>query len=174
MELCVSTKPLSRRTCYAALASTNGILAQSDWGSASLMDMKRVTMKTIRRATELPQSGNVYIFGAGMGGRLIQKVLSKNPMVKVCGFIDNGKSGFMDGLRIYKFSEFNDSKISYDWILIASMYYPEIAQQLKKSGTKNVMNVYSVCQNEVWERRRTIRATITAGFLLVILLMVWL
>lgn len=131
-------------------------------------------MKTIRRAAELPQSGNIYIFGAGLGGHLIYKLLMKNPEVNVGGFIDNGKSGFLDGLQIYNISDFSGNKMAYDWILIASMYYPEISQQLKEAGNANVMNVYSVCQNEVWERRRTKRATITAGVLLAILLIAWL
>lgn len=131
-------------------------------------------MKTIQRASELPQSGNIYIFGAGMGGRLIRRILAKNPRVNVCGFIDNGKSGVIDGLRICHFSEFSKKKISYDWILIASMYYPEISQQLKQARVANIMNVHPVCQSEVLERRRTKRVTITAGIMLATLLISWL
>lgn len=130
-------------------------------------------MKTIRRVTELPRSGSVYIFGAGGGGQIIQRILKKNPMIKIIGFIDNGKSGFLNGLRVYKFSEFIEEKMPYDHVLIASIYYPEISKQLKEANIPNIINAYSVCQNEAWERRRTIRAMITAGVLLLIFLSIF-
>ncbi|HYC02692.1 MAG TPA: hypothetical protein VED40_05325 [Azospirillaceae bacterium] len=122
-------------------------------------------MKTIRRTTELPYEGDVFIYGAGKGGEIIRDILAARPAVRVLGFIDTNKSGTLGSLPIHKFSEFAQQDRAYDLVLIASMYYADISRQLKAAGITRVMNAYTVCHDQIAARRQVLRAWIGAAFI---------
>lgn len=77
---------------------------------------------------------NVLIFGAGDGGRKVTEMLN-NDNVKILAYIDNNPEKV--GQKVYGKEIIPPQKISsfnYDYILIASMYYDEILQQLIHMG----------------------------------------
>lgn len=128
-------------------------------------------MKTVRRLSELPDTGAVFIFGAGRAGCLVKDLLSVNPSLTIAGFIDNNKSGQLEGCKIYPFREFCQGHGADTEIIIASMYFPEIGKQLREHGFRRVYNAYPLYENHRFERRRTIRAAITG--LLVAAFVLW-
>lgn len=123
-------------------------------------------MRTIRRESELPQTGDVFIFGAGKAGETVFDLVANNPDLRILGFVDNGKTGVLRDLPILSFDAFLAGRGGSETVMIASMYVGEISRQLKDAGVGNLINAYPILQNQRYERRRAYRAAVTAAGLL--------
>ena len=76
----------------------------------------------------LKEYDKIYIFGAGGRGATLKKILDTNN-IKITGFIDNNKVGLeLYGNKIFSLLMIDKNNL----ILIASDWYKDIIQQLKK------------------------------------------
>ena len=91
----------------------------------------------------------VLIFGAGEGGRKVVDMLNEDN-VEILGYIDNDER--KTGQKIYGKEVMLPEKISgfnYDYILIASMYFNEIFNQLINMGINEskIVEIYGLNSN---------------------------
>ncbi|MHB8985376.1 MAG: FkbM family methyltransferase [Eubacteriales bacterium] len=94
---------------------------------------------------DLASCNGAYLWGSGQTG---QRFLAKfrEIGVNIAGFIDNNQSkrgSFIQGLRVFSPYEILDQK--NNMIVITSMYYREIAHQLKMNGFTRVVPYYFFC-----------------------------
>ncbi|QQP13260.1 glycosyltransferase [Lysinibacillus agricola] len=88
---------------------------------------------SLQNIDSLEEYDSIYIFGAGGRGETLKKILDINK-IKIKGFIDNNKVG----LELYEEKIFSLSMIDKrSLILIASDWYKDIIQQLKKGDFSN-------------------------------------
>jgi hypothetical protein len=84
-------------------------------------------------------SKSIFIFGADIAGKIVNKVLDKHS-INVSGFIDNNKNKtdvMMDNIFVYKAIDFIKNKNKDSIILIASTYISDIIRQLEDAGFYN-------------------------------------
>ena len=103
-------------------------------------------MRTISRLHELPTTGQVLIFGAGQGGQMVWRALAKRPGVLVIGFIDNSKTGTMNGLPIHRPSDVLPPKAGVS-VIIASMFAGAIAEDLRSFGVEDWYSAAPLIRN---------------------------
>lgn len=86
----------------------------------------------------------ILIFGTGNGRKVIEEFIDINKC-KIIAYIDNDSSKIgknINGLSII--SPENIKSFSYDYIIIASTYYNEIAEQLIRNGidSKKILSFF--------------------------------
>lgn len=125
-------------------------------------------MIPIRELEELPHSDDLYIFGAGHAGQTLLRLLRQRPDLTAVGFIDNGKTGTLDGLPIFGFEAFLCRKNERTQVVIASMYMFDIALQLRRSGIVDFYSAHPLIQKILEKKRKRIfqikMATLALGF----------
>jgi len=107
----------------------------------------------VSQAAELPRSGPVYIFGAGEAGKQLKDIYDAIPTAHVAGFIDNGKTGTLDGLPVYDFSGFLAVREPGSAVVLASVYLAEMAVQLSEAGISSYYNAQPLIETAILERR---------------------
>lgn len=114
-------------------------------------------MRIILRAGDLPMAGDVLIFGAGEGGRIVWRELSRRPKVRTVGFIDNQKTGMLRGLPIHRPADVLPPPVG-TVVIIASMFAQEIAVQLKAMGVEDMASAAPFLFNQI-QAKKTRRRT---------------
>lgn len=109
-------------------------------------------MRIIVRVGDLPTAGNVLIFGAGDGGRIVWRELSRRPKVNILGFIDNQKTGSLNGHPIHRPSDVLPPPPG-TLVIIASMFAREIAIQLKSMGVEEMASAAPFLFNHIQARQ---------------------
>lgn len=107
----------------------------------------------VSHVSELPQNGRIYIFGAGEGGTTIKALYGNIPGAEIAGFIDNGKTGEIDGVRILSFDEFKNIHDRDDHVLLASVYLAEMAEQLRGAAIGRYYNVAPLVESTIMDQR---------------------
>ncbi|MFS2013639.1 hypothetical protein ACCD06_27860 [Azospirillum sp. CT11-132] len=129
-------------------------------------------MIAAKTLSDLPESGEIYIFGASRGGQMLLELLRKLPRIKVIGFIDNQKTGTVLGFPVIDFDTFISTRKENVEIVIASMYVYEIAAQLRRSGIKKFYNAHPLVVEKIKEKEKMKRtAFMVFGIFLSILLL---
>lgn len=96
---------------------------------------------------ELPHGAEIYIYGAGRGGRLIADALWQRADVSILGFIDASRSGTLRGFPIYSL---DGSQAARDaLIIVASAHWDEISTLLAEKGYVNVWNAATLIELKV-------------------------
>ncbi len=93
----------------------------------------------------LKQNACIYIYGTGMAGGLIFKVLSKKRSdIDIAGFIDDSKNGYFENKKIFQLSEINtnnDIVIAVnDYVLAYKLSEKAIGAGCKPSKIKSIIN----------------------------------
>ncbi|MCP5049797.1 MAG: hypothetical protein GY940_21695 [bacterium] len=84
---------------------------------------------------DIPSNAEIYLFGAGEAGhRAYRAIKTKRPGVQVNGFIDNRKTGALNGVRIYHIDELANEPGLPGKIVLASFYWLEISLGLIEKG----------------------------------------
>ncbi len=97
----------------------------------------------LRRLSEIPRGAQVAIYGAGEGGsRLLAKLSRSRSDVTPRFFIDDHKSGTKDGLPIERMPAVRQAMAGIDLVLVASAYWPDIAQTLRERGVADFRVVH--------------------------------
>ncbi|HYC02677.1 MAG TPA: hypothetical protein VED40_05250 [Azospirillaceae bacterium] len=122
-------------------------------------------MRIISRPGDLPPSGDVLIFGAGEGGRIVWEALSRNPAVRVLGFIDNQKTGSMLGLPVHRPADILPPAPGVA-VVIASMFAREIAVQLRALGVEEPWSAALFLINHMQKRQMRLDRISWAALLL--------
>jgi len=128
-------------------------------------------MNIVKRRADLPRSGEIFIFGAGNGGRIVWNELRGVRGANVAGFVDNAKTGMLCGLPILSIDEFTAMRTERSRVVIATMFGNEVAAQLRELGVEAVDNAYPLITEILSRgenRSRRIKATMT------VLVVVWL
>lgn len=105
-------------------------------------------MRIIVRAGDLPTTGSVLIFGAGDGGQIVWRELSRRPKVQILGFIDNQKTGSLNGLPIHRPADVLPPPTG-TLVIIASMFAREIAVQLKALQVESIASAAPLLFNHI-------------------------
>lgn len=108
-------------------------------------------MPLVASFEQLPDRGDVLIFGAGEGGRIVHAAFRQGSRARILGFIDNNKTGKVDGLPVWH----PDAVLppaSGVHIVVASMYAGEIAGQLRRLGVQEWWNAAPLIRNHLHER----------------------
>ncbi|MFS2013647.1 nucleoside-diphosphate sugar epimerase/dehydratase [Azospirillum sp. CT11-132] len=120
-------------------------------------------MRLIEQPADFRASNETFIFGAGEGGLIVYKALSRVSNVKVVGFIDNNKRGELRGLPIVGLDDVLKRGANAR-IVIASTYAFEIAAQLQQSGITdfdNALPLINAKNGHKTEQKRRLKALMT-------------
>lgn len=121
-------------------------------------------MKIIQDASELPRRIPLYLFGAGVGGRLLYAAARNLNDVQIKGFIDNNKRvEMLDGVPVLSFSQFIEGREADAMVVIASQYYRDIALQLRSAKFTAIANAYPCIETILRQKRLLKRRLIAAG-----------
>lgn len=106
----------------------------------------------VSQISDLPQTGKIYIFGAGQGGQIVSEIYKKIPGATILGFIDNAKTGTLNDLPIHDFPSFLKVRDQSASILLTSVYVAELAAQLAEAGITRYYNTYPLIETTVIEK----------------------
>lgn len=113
----------------------NEDLFRSKWGKILEPAMKNYT-------DQLKEKGvlKVLIYGTGRAGGMLKAVLAENGF-EILGFMDSNEEKWGRSFLNMRISSFGEAKsLEYDAILIASQFFNDIKETLKKNGlTKNII-----------------------------------
>lgn len=109
-------------------------------------------MRLIVRASDLPTAGDVLIFGAGEGGMILWRELSRRPKIRVLGFVDNQKTGTLNGLPIHRPADALPPAAG-TLVVIASMFARDIAVQLRAMGVEEIASAAPFLFNHIQARQ---------------------
>ncbi len=108
-------------------------------------EYKRICIEKMERMLTNTNKRNIYIWGAGKGGKILFDVL-KEYQITIKGFLDNSEKKEYLGLEV-KNPTF--AKPSKDYILIAIMDYKyKVLQQLEEMGYKD-SDCFYICENSL-------------------------
>lgn len=130
-------------------------------------------MKIVRERTELPDTDDIYIFGAGQGGRIVRRELAKVPGAKVTGFIDNRARGVLGDRPIIGLDEFLVRRTDRSQIVIASMYAAEIANQLRSHGIESFSDAFPLIAAVLTQRRQRTKAMLAVMVIAIVAILLW-
>jgi len=134
-------------------------------------------MKIVRERADLPVSDEIYVFGAGRGGRIVAGEIRKIPGARIVAFIDNQKRGEVDGVPVIGLDEFAVKRTERSRLVIASMYVLEIVTQLRHNGVRDFDNAYPLIEGIVAGRARRARllrgVAIAAAIILIAAIGLW-
>ena len=99
-------------------------------------------MDVLKSRREVPRGRPVYIFGTGRGGLLLLTDFKRDAGIRIAGFIDNFKTGAIDGLPVLSPAAFFDQETDEAYVVIGSSYYQEIRSQLAAAGFRGYVNGY--------------------------------
>jgi len=115
----------------------------------------------VSSAEQLPQRGDVLIFGAGEGGRIVLAEFRRGGgAARVVGFIDNNKSGEVEGLPVFRPDAVSLSNEGTR-VVVASMFAGEIADQLRHLGVTELWNAAPLIRNVLHEREARARGPLS-------------
>lgn len=100
------------------------------------------------RLDELPDDRQVWIYGAGEGGRIMLDRLLRTPGVRVAGFMDRTQRGSVGGRPTLSAAEVL-SKNDDVSVVVASQYWREILVDLDALGARNVYCAYPFDQGDL-------------------------
>lgn len=91
---------------------------------------------------DIPQNAKICIYGSGDIGLLYKTMIEKiRKDVTVQCFLDSFKEGEISGLKIIKISDFKESNIDYDFIVITSSQVYNVAKLLFLFGIENYISL---------------------------------
>lgn len=103
-------------------------------------------MKVISRPHELPDAGDVLIFGAGQGGWIVKRTLLAHGKANILGFVDNGRTGYFDGTPIFAPTDVLPPAPGVA-VIVASMFHREIGEQLDRLGVADWRSAAPLIRN---------------------------
>lgn len=100
---------------------------------------------------ELPQEGNVLVYGAGGRGTfLLRSIRAHGSGLKAVGFLDSFKPGRMAGLPVHAASELPDLLRAHGAdrtiIVVASYYHKAIGEELARRGVTDYHVLLEECE----------------------------
>jgi len=98
-------------------------------------------MKVVRNIHDVPSDQDIYVFGAGSGGRIALAALRTSGH-RVAAVIDSVKTGAIDGLEILSPEAFGALNLPDAPVLVASQYWAPIFDTLHRNGHRAVFNAY--------------------------------
>lgn len=131
-------------------------------------------MKTIASFSEIPEGALLYIFGAGRGGIVLRRALAGRRGKSLVAYIDNYKSGTIEGMPVISLDEFASRKETSAVVLVASQYYREIDQQLKREGVGNALNVHPLVIELIQRQARQRLLALVASAVATVGVIAWL
>ncbi|MFS2013646.1 glycosyltransferase [Azospirillum sp. CT11-132] len=111
----------------------------------------RLSVPLVAFPEQLPSEGDILIFGAGEGGRIVHAAFRSGSKAQVLGFIDNHKTGVVDGLPVWNPNAVLPP-VPGVRVVVASMYAGEIAGQLRRLGVSEWWNAGPLIRNHLHER----------------------
>lgn len=109
-------------------------------------------MLLVASPEQLPDQGDVLIFGAGEGGRIVHAAFLQCSQARILGFIDNHKAGGeMEGMPIWHPDAMLPPPAGVG-VVVASMYAGEIGKQLQDLGVLEWWNAAPLIRNHLHER----------------------
>lgn len=93
-------------------------------------------------AQEIVMRFPVFIFGAGRGGSLVRQGLAAIGVGKVAAYIDNFKTGSLDGHEIISYAAFRERAAEDRLVVVASQSFAAITETLEGDGVDNAVNAY--------------------------------
>lgn len=93
---------------------------------------------TLEFSSSLPHASRIAIYGTGTGGNRFRSLIEKHRKdITVTCFIDSYISNENGDIKIYKIDTLKDHMQDFDYIVIASNFYPQISRTLTEMRIKN-------------------------------------
>lgn len=93
---------------------------------------------------KLPDTGPLWLYGAGRGGELVREALSAAQCARLRGFLDTHQRGEMLGLPLCQPQDLEAGEREAATIIIAAQYVSDILRHLQRDATKpaRIFNAY--------------------------------
>lgn len=97
-----------------------------------------------RDFARMPETGPIWLYGAGQGGELVHDGLPAGTRARLRGFLDSHRQGEMLGLPVCRPQDMDPVEIAEATIIIAAQYVSDILRTLRRGTTAPacILNAY--------------------------------
>ncbi|WP_097460541.1 class I SAM-dependent methyltransferase [Mangrovitalea sediminis] len=106
------------------------------------LDWQVVSLRHEADFKSLNGGNPIYIYGAGAGGDRVCEAVERQLGRRPDGFITTSDSGVRDGIKVIPLDKYIKDAPDGAQILVASIYFDQIAFSLARSGVKTFWNAY--------------------------------
>lgn len=96
----------------------------------------------VRSLSDIDPGRRLFIYGSGVAGLSLRRVLERRYPGRFYGFIDSQRSGAVDGRRLLSLEEYCAQVDELDLILVCSTWHEEIASALESRGIHHHANAF--------------------------------